>query len=207
MEVVIVILALFIGYFIGRIERGKQAEEEDAVGEDGIPGTADKQTDIGQSIGKRFKSEERGVPNGNGISSPAEGTVSFFCEGGRKGAVIEPAQGVVYAPASGKITKLYPMGNSFVLRADDGTELLIQVGRRQPDELCSMYYRPHIVQNEIINKGKLLLSFDMERLRAAGEEVSVAVSFKDSVKSKEVTVTRKEQVKVGEELMWVSEKE
>jgi len=78
------------------------------------------------------------------------------------------------------------------------------VGRRKPDELCSMYYRPHIVQNEIINKGKLLLTFDMERLQAAGEDVAVAVSLEDGPDSNEVSVTRKEQVKVGDELMWVN---
>ena len=115
--------------------------------------------------------------------------------------MIEPRQGMVYAPASGKIIKLYPMGNAFVLQGDDGSSILIRVGRQQPDELCSMYFRARIVQNEVVNKGKLLLEFDMEKLAAAGEEVNVTVCVENGMTEEEITVTEKETIKVGEELL------
>lgn len=181
----IVILAILIGYFIGRSERRELHREEE-------------------------ETEGRRIPIGKSIASPVSGEVSFFCEDSKKGAVIEPEQNMVYAPISGKIIKLYPMGNAFVLRSDehsDPTELLIQVGRNTPDELCSMYYRPHIIQNEIVNRGKLLLTFDKERLQAAGADVAVIVSLEEGIETRDVKVTQKGSVKVGDELMWVKENE
>uniref|UniRef100_UPI0040565CD2 PTS glucose transporter subunit IIA n=1 Tax=Acetatifactor sp. TaxID=1872090 RepID=UPI0040565CD2 len=184
MEVILVVAAFLIGYFIGRRDP-KIAEPEE----------------VSEAL------EMKTIRKGDVITSPVDGKVHFFSEGGRKGVAIEPMQGAVYAPVAGKITKLYPMGNSFILTGENQTELLIQVGRRQPDELCSMYYVPHIIQNEIVTKGKLLLNFDMERLVAVGEDVAVTVSFEDCGDNGDIGVTRKEQVRVGEELMWIHKKE
>lgn len=130
------------------------------------------------------------------------GRLEVFAEGGRKGVVIEPIQGMLYAPIAGKITRMYPMGNAFLLRSggQEPTELLIRVGRMQPDELCSMYFRSCIVQNEIVNKGKLLLEFDREGLLAAGEAVGVTVCPVDGIRDGEIVVTGAENVKVGEEI-------
>ena len=66
-----------------------------------------------------------------------------------------------------------------------------------------MYYSTRIVQNEIVNKGKPLLSFDKERLLAAGEEVSVTVSLDEAQVGGEITVTSAASVKVGEEIIRV----
>lgn len=198
----IVVLAIVIGYLIGRGEHKTLRQEEGAAETIGTQGRA-QEGDVHPSD-RRRKNEGRRIVLGKSIASPVAGEVSFFCEGGRKGAVIEPEQGMVYAPVSGKITKLYPMGNAFLLRSDERDnpmELLIRVGRQQPDELCSMYYKPCIVQNEIVNKGKLLLMFDKERLQAEGEDVSVLVCLEDGIYEREIEVTRQEKVKIGEEIL------
>lgn len=197
----IIVPAIMTGFVLGRRERKLIAQEEETEQAEREGGEAKAAEPL--SAGKRHKNNERRIMLSKFIASPVDGEVSFFCEGGRKGAVIVPEQGKVYAPASGKIMKLYPMGTAFLLRTDDKMDLLIQVGRRQPDELCSMYYSSRIVQNEIVNKGKLLLSFDKESLLAAGEEVSVTVSIEDIQDGGEVALTQKESVKVGEELMRV----
>lgn len=197
----IIVLAIMIGFVLGRRERRllQQEEEMEQTEQEGGETKASEPS----TAGRRHKNNERRIVQGKSIASPVDGEVSFFCEGGRKGAVIVPEQGKVYAPASGKIIKLYPMGTAFLLRTDDKMEILIRVGRKQPDELCSMYYSSRIVQNEIVNKGKLLLSFDKESLLAAGEEVSVTVSIEDIQDGGEIAVTQRESVKVGEEIMRV----
>lgn len=154
---------------------------------------------------RRRKGAERVIPTGKAIGSPCSGEVSFFYEGSRRGAVIEPSQGLLYAPASGKITRLYPMGNAFLLSTDFGIELLLKVGSKR-DELLSMYYRPRIVQNEIVNKGKLLLEFDLEGLKAQGAEVSVSVTVEAADDYRDILVTEKENVRVGETVLWVRDR-
>lgn len=185
----IIVLAVIVGYFIGRQERTMMNNEAGGA-----------EAENGQPV-EEHKKNMRKIVRGKIIASPVDGKVHYFREGGQVGAMIEPAQGKVYAPLSGKIVKLYPMGNAFLLQGDDGMGVLIRVGRQAPDELCSMYFRARIVQNEIVNKGKLLLEFDRERLTAAGEEVNVTVCADCGMTQEEVAVTEKEVIKVGEELL------
>ncbi len=200
----IIVLAIMIGFLIGRNERKVlQQDDEQQTEEESLKMMPEKNL----VIGKKHKNNGSFHISKKCIVSPVEGNVQFLNESGRKGAMIEPKQGQIYAPMSGKIVKLYPMGSAFVIRSDDKVkpqmEVLIRVGRQSPDELCSMYYRSHIIQNEVVNKGKLLLSFDMERLQAAGEEVAVTVSLEEGLLEGEVMITQNERVKVGEELIYI----
>lgn len=146
--------------------------------------------------------EGRRIPLGWAIGSPAGGDVSFFCEGNRRGVTILPEQGRLYAPAPGKITRLYPTGNAFELRTDYGVELLLQVGERT-GELEGMYFRSRVVQNEIVGKGKLLLEFDIEKIQDEGYDISILMSVEDARDYKDIMITDVKRVKNGEDLMWV----
>lgn len=150
----------------------------------------------------RSRSADRRVALGKSIGSPASGTVSAVTEGSSQGVLIHSNQGALYAPASGKITKVYPLGHGFVLRTDLGTELFMQAGKPE-DELLGSYYRPRVVRNEFVNKGKLLLEFDKEGLEAEGVDTSVymGVNGLDTVGG--VTVTDAERIRVGETVLWV----
>ena len=157
-----------------------------------------------ESRGRRNHNREKRIPLGWAIGSPVAGDVSLFYEGSRRGALILSDQGRMYAPASGKITKLYPMGNRMMLRTDAGVELLLQVGG-QVDELCGSCFRPRVVQNEIVNKGKLLLEYDTEGLLREGADVGVSISVETADSLQNITVTGKKRVKAGEELLWIRE--
>lgn len=156
--------------------------------------------------GRRNHNKEKRIPLGWAIGSPVAGDVSLFYEGNRRGALIQSDQGRMYAPASGKIIKLYPMGNRMMLRTDSGVELLLQVGG-EVDELCGFYFRPRVVQNEIVSKGKLLLEYDRERLLAEGVDTGVSISVEAAENLRDITVTGKERVKAGEELLWVKDRQ
>ncbi len=147
---------------------------------------------------------EKRIALGWSVGSPVSGKVSYFNEGGRKGAVIQPQQGVLYAPASGKIVKLYPTGNAMMLRTDYGVELLMQTGIGTGD-LETRYYRPKVVKNEVVNKGKLLLEFDMEGIRNEGYDPSVRVSVEEARDQEAVTLCETELVKTGENIMWIQQ--
>jgi len=178
----IAVAAFVVGFLMGRKEKNLRKEEEAETGENTVVTKAKRQPGTGMRI-----------------ASPIDGKLSFFFEGGAKGALIEPLQGKIYAPMSGKIMKVYPMGNALRLRDGEGTELYIRVGRQNPDELCNMFFRPRVVDNEIVNKGKLLLEFDIEGLLGMGEEIMVTVSPENDY-GRDVFVIENESVKVGEDL-------
>jgi len=166
-----------------RVHRDKEGADE----EEGNPERMHK--------GKR-------ISLGWAIGSPINGLVSSFQEGNRQGIVITPAQGKLFSPAAGKIVKLFPTGNAFMLRTEYGIELLLKAGHNT-EELEGMYFRPRVIQNEVVNKGKLLLEFDMERIQAEGYDTAVRLSVESGDDYRDIIITDVERVKVGEELLWI----
>lgn len=187
---VIAVISLMAGLWIGRSIRWMAEETEEQV----KAGEESDKINIPERNGKR-------IPLGWCVSSPASGVVKAFFEGSRCGALIQPEAGEVFAPVAGRILKLYPMGSAMLIAADFGKQVLLKAGSGA-DDLCSMYYRSKVVQNEIITKGKLLLEFDKEGLENRGVDVTVAVSMETGMEEKSIVVTQDEHIKVGEELMW-----
>lgn len=158
--------------------------------------------------GRRVRGgREQQVPMGPGraVGSPVTGLVVSYREGDHPAVLISPLEDKLYAPANGKITKLFPMGNAFLFRTEFGTELYIQAGDVQ-DDLLGRYFRPRVVQNEIVSKGKLLLEFDRLGLKAEGATFAVTVRVENHTYGSNVTMTAQEQVRPGEEIMRVQEK-
>lgn len=203
---VIVILALVGGFWIGRSVKWMMIDADDRGAEEVADDVEQMQEDmvVSERENKRIKGGSKRIPMGRAIGSPVGGTVRSISEGTRRGAMIQPEQGVLHAPVSGKITRLFPMGNKMLICSDAGVELLLRVGE-MGDEMHSQYYRSHVVQNEIITKGKILLEFDMERMREEGVDTAVSVMVEAAEDYRDITVTQKEQVKSGEELLWVRE--
>ena len=114
--------------------------------------------------------------------------------------VIHPGEDRIYAPSGGKITKLFPMGNAFLFQTEFGAELYIQAGESK-DELLGRYFRPRVVQNEIVGKGKLLLEFDRKGLEAEGVSTSVSVVVENDPGGSDLLTETGSRVRTGEEIL------
>ncbi len=150
--------------------------------------------------------EKRIVKDGRGwsVGSPVSGQATVRQEGPETEIVIRPTEDRLYAPVGGKITKLYPMGNAFRFRTEFGAELYIQAGDVKDDMLGS-YYRPRVVQNEIVGKGKLLLEFDRQGLEAEGIPAEISVRVDHYAYGNDVIATAEGQIKAGEEIFWLQD--
>ena len=78
--------------------------------------------------------------------------------------------------------------------------MYIRVGDSE-DELLDGYYRPRIVQNEIVGKGKLLLEFDRQGLAAEGVSDRVEVSVETGISGADILPASGAHVRTGEELL------
>ena len=139
------------------------------------------------------------------LGSPVSGYVLSFREGDRPAAVIQPMEDKLYAPAAGKIIRLFPMGNDFLFVTDFGAELRIRAGDTD-DDLLGRYFRPRVVQNEIVAKGKLLLEFDRQSLAAEGASTMVTLSVEHRAYGSNVRLAADEEVKTGQELLRIVER-
>ena len=197
------------GFVIGKIEWRPKLQPEYAGGQPSDAGEKMQDVEPEKQGGRFLKSRNKvqpgakRIPLGWAIGSPVAGEVKYYHEGTKRGAMIVPKQEILYAPASGKIIRLYPTGNAMRLRTDCGIELLIQAGV-DTDELEGRYYRPRVLQNEVVNKGKPLLQFDIIGLRTEGYDPAVMVSVEEADDYRNITVCDSLVVKAGEDLMWVS---
>jgi phosphotransferase system IIA component len=161
-----------------------------------------------EAAAHRFTREphrKRGEPVHTGfcIGSPAQGECKSVQDDYQQGFRIYPRQGSVYAPASGKITRLYPTGNAFRLRTDEGVELTLRVGTNTED-LEGMYFRPRVVQNEVVGKGKLLLEYDLDSIRQEGYDTTLWLTVEDHEDYQSIEFAKDGITKIGESLLWIS---
>ncbi len=150
----------------------------------------------------RSHREQQARPAGHPIASPVAGQVDILESQGRRGVRLTPEDNRVYAPASGKIIRLYPRGNEFLLRTDSGVVLRLQAGERDA-EMTRDYFRPRVVQNEFVGKGKLLLEYDREALARDGYDTHVCMTVEENENSYDLSVTGSMWVKNGQDCLWV----
>lgn len=83
------------------------------------------------------------------------------------GIAIEPSEGKLYAPADGTIETVFETKHAVGMTTDDGVELLLHIGI-DTVKLGGKYFEAHVAPEATVKKGDLLVSFDMEAIKAEG---------------------------------------
>jgi PTS system beta-glucosides-specific IIC component len=143
------------------------------------------------------------------IESPLTGTVKplhsledeAFASGAMgQGIVIEPLDGRLTAPVSGIVTTVFPTGHAIGITSDGGVELLIHVGVNTV-RLKGKFFEKHVQEGDRVEKGQLLLKFDLEQIRAAGYLASTPIIVTNSANYLDVLKTDKADVQHQDYLM------
>lgn len=174
----VAILAAMTGFWLGKSLQWYAADEEEAE-------------------------NVRMILKGREISSPVAGQVSMEEENGKKRLRIVPEQGKLYAPASGRISRLYPMGCAMLLKTEFGAEILMKAGDHV-DEMFSEYYRCRVMEHEFVKKGALLMEYDPAAISAEGADPEVFISVENEDAFAGVAAAAQKRTKVGEPLLYVS---
>lgn len=91
-----------------------------------------------------------------------------------KGAAVIPAEGKIYAPADGTVGMMFETKHAVSLTTEYGAEILVHVGL-DTVELKGKYYEGHVKAGDAVKAGDLLISFDIEQVKAAGYDVITPV--------------------------------
>lgn len=87
-----------------------------------------------------------------------------------KGVALLPAEGKIYAPADGEVTLLFDTLHAVTITTEEGVELLVHVGL-DTVSLKGQHFTAHTATGAKVKKGDLLLTVDLEQLKAAGYDV------------------------------------
>lgn len=192
--------AAILGFMAGRVSMYGLTAQEEGTENDKESSAAEKKSRERHGRGRRVQENEKTWS----VGSPVSGRVTIQRDGDHPSIMIDPDTDKIYAPAGGKIIRLFPMGNAFLFKTEFGAELYIQAGDGS-DELLGRYYRPRILQNEVVGKGKLLLEFDRQGLESEGAPLGVSVSLENCLYGSDIRLTAGEHVGNGEEIIQVGE--
>ncbi|MCD5002366.1 PTS glucose transporter subunit IIA [Enterococcus saccharolyticus] len=116
--------------------------------------------------------DEKVIP----ILSPVEGGVmplnkvadKAFSEGEiGKGIGISPLNNEIQSPVNGVITAIYPTKHAIGITSEQGVEILIHIGIDTVN-LGGKYFNQFVKQNEIVQEGQSLMTFDKEAIKEKG---------------------------------------
>ncbi|MEY8461853.1 beta-glucoside-specific PTS transporter subunit IIABC [Streptococcus merionis] len=121
-----------------------------------------------------------------------------------EGYVIEPHDGKIYAPFDGQVVSLFKTKHAIGLLSDQGAEVLIHVGINTV-ELEGNYFKAFIKEEDSVQKGQLLLEFDLEAIAQAGYDTQTMVIVTNTALFKEVTLAQTGVVNAGQPVLSVVE--
>lgn len=128
------------------------------------------------------------------IVSPLSGTVlplnevkdEAFSSGALgKGIAIDPLDGTLKAPCDGVIVSLFPTKHAIGIRSKQGAEILIHIGLNTV-ELQGEHFYPQVKQGDPVKKGQILLTFDLDQLKAKNYQMVVPVVITNSNAYREI---------------------
>jgi PTS system beta-glucosides-specific IIC component len=116
-----------------------------------------------------------------------------------KGVAIEPSEGKLYSPVSGTVSVLFPTNHAFGITSDDGAEILVHIGM-DTVELNGKHFTAHTAQGARVEKGQLLIEFDIAGIKSAGYIVTTPIVVTNSDQFK-MNTTEPGSVSPGDKLI------
>ncbi len=122
-----------------------------------------------------------------------------------EGAAVIPSEGKIFAPADGQIEMIFDTLHAVSMTADFGAEILIHVGL-DTVKLKGDGFEAHVKAGDHVKKGDLLLTVDLEKVKAAGYDVITPVLICNSGDYAKVEGITGQKVAPGDDLVSVTEK-
>ena len=132
------------------------------------------------------------------LYSPLEGTAipmdqvkdeTFAAEDLGKGVAVIPEKGQVKAPCNAVVETVFDTKHAIGLKADNGAELLIHIGVNTV-ELGGKYYETHVSEGDHVKAGQLLITFDMDRIKAEGYDVTTPLIVTNTDEYQDIKVLK-----------------
>lgn len=145
-------------------------------------------------------SETKAVEGPEDLYSPMKGEVlpidqsndaAFASKAMGDGVAINPEEGVIYAPADGKISLVFPTKHAIGITLGSGVELLIHAGI-DTVKMEGEGFELYVDAGDQVKKGDKLLSFDMDLVKKKGYQTQTMFLVADANgKALEVTPAQK----------------
>ena len=117
-----------------------------------------------------------------------------------EGVAVEPSEGVLHAPADGKVVMTFPTGHAIGMKTGDGAEILMHIGMDTVN-LQGHGFETLVAKGDEVKAGDELVKFDIDAIHAKGYVVTTPIVVTNSKDYEKITVVSQGKVKVGQEIL------
>ncbi|NRO60090.1 PTS system beta-glucoside-specific EIIBCA component [Lactobacillus helveticus] len=114
--------------------------------------------------------------------------------------IIAASEGVLHAPADGKIALVFPTGHVVGINTTDGAEVLMHIGMDTVN-LQGKGFKTLVQKGQEVKAGDPLVEFNIKEIKAAGYEVATPVVVTNSKKYESINQVDNGTVEVGQEIL------
>lgn len=177
------VLTWMFGYKDSVSETCQEAEKEKTQGEKAEAEKLEIQESVTGEILLDSHMEGEAIP----MSEVKDET--FAAEVLGKGIAIIPKKGEVTAPCDAVVETVFATRHAIGLKADNGVEILIHVGINTV-ELGGKFYTSHVKEGDRVKTGQVMLTFDMEKIKEAGYDLTTPMIITNSDDYQEINILK-----------------
>lgn len=196
------VVAILVGFFTAFILtlvlgfESKQAEEKLESTQN-----ADEPTPVAKTIGTNVETISLGSPLAGKTIALEQVEDTVFSSGAMgRGLAIEPTEGKLFAPADGKIALMFPTGHAVGMKTIGNAEVLMHIGM-DTVELEGEGFVTHVKQGDKVQKGQLLVEFDIPFIQSKGKSVVTPIVVTNFAEFTNLKITDYGELSIGEELV------
>ncbi|EEW67796.1 PTS system, beta-glucoside-specific, IIABC component [Lactobacillus helveticus DSM 20075 = CGMCC 1.1877] len=208
--VVIAGVVAFVSGFILQILFGKKSVDADYNKKQAqkVAEAANEATEVANNPIVAASEDEKLNPSTK-LVSPLNGDVKplseikdeVFSSGAMgQGVAIEPSEGVLHAPADGKIALVFPTGHVVGINTTDGAEVLMHIGMDTVN-LQGKGFKTLVQKGQEVKAGDPLVEFNIKEIKATGYEVATPVVVTNSKKYESINQVDNGTVEVDQEIL------
>lgn len=119
------------------------------------------------------------------------------------GIAVEPQEGKLFAPCDGKIDSVFDTKHAINIVSSNNTEILLHIGI-DTVKLEGKYFETHVSDGQDIKKGDLLISFDMEAIKAEGFKLTTPLIICNTDDYSNITPAAQGAILAGDEIIKIN---
>ena len=140
------------------------------------------------------------ISEGTAILLSQVNDATFASEVLGKGVAVIPSKGEVVAPCDATVETVFDTKHAVGLSTENGMELLIHIGINTVEQE-GKYYTAHVKAGDHVNKGQLLISFDMDKIKDAGYDMTTPLIVTNSDDYKDVKILQEGSVTPSDKVL------
>lgn len=119
------------------------------------------------------------------------------------GIAVEPSEGSLYAPCDGKVNSVFDTKHAVTIYSAEGAEVLLHIGI-DTVKLGGRHFESHVSDGQEVKKGDLLITFDIEAIKAEGYKLTTPLIIANTDEFSEISPAAQGTVSAGAEILKIN---